>query len=147
MKFLIKALLSFIAVFFLFSCSTKQLSTLPSFEAKQFDQNMYSSKVDNFLILFDASSSMYYKYNGMRKFHIAGELVTRMNNTIPEMGQIAGLRSFGHSEKVTKKIFFGRKGRSKQMPNSLKGLSTYKSFFTFEVFFRDQDMKRQLDGC
>ncbi|NOX35374.1 MAG: OmpA family protein [Deltaproteobacteria bacterium] len=106
MRLLTKSLLTFIAFLFLFGCATKQMSTLPSFEAKQFDKNMYSSKVDNFLILFDASSSMAL----YGKFDVARALVYRMNETIPEMGQTAGLRSFGHSPRVSKndtELFYG----------------------------------------
>ncbi|MCF6248748.1 MAG: OmpA family protein [Desulfobacula sp.] len=110
MKFLTRTLLILFAFMFLFGCASKQMDTLPSFEAKTFDTGMYSSKVDNFLILFDASSSMAANYNGSKKFQIARAIVDRMNQTIPEMGQTAGLRSFGHSSKVTKektKLFYG----------------------------------------
>ncbi len=110
MKFLTRTLLTLFTFMFLFGCAAKTMDTLPSFEAKQFDSSMYSSKVDNFLIIFDASSSMFDKYNGTKKFHIARAVVDRMNQTIPELGQTAGLRSFGHSPKVSKqatKLFYG----------------------------------------
>ncbi|MBC2704058.1 OmpA family protein [Desulfobacula sp.] len=106
MKLLIRGLLTFFAFLFLFGCAQKQMSTLPSFEAAQFDKSMYASKVDNFMILFDASSSM----SMYEKFDIAQALVYRMNDLIPEMGQTAGLRSFGHSPKVSKnstELFYG----------------------------------------
>ena len=106
MKVLIRSLLTFFAFLFLFGCAAKQTSTLPQFEAKLFNSDMYTSKVDNFLIIFDASSSM--DLDG--KFDIARALVDRMNRTIPEMSQTAGLRSFGHSPKVSKndtELFYG----------------------------------------
>lgn len=106
MRLFTRSLLTFFAFLFLFGCATKQTATLPSFEAMQFDKSMYSSKVDNFLILFDASSSMRHD----NKFDTAQALVTRMNDTIPEMGQIAGLRSFGHEPSVSKnatELFYG----------------------------------------
>jgi len=102
MRLLTKSLLTLFAFLFLFGCATKQTSTLPSFKAKQFDKSMYTSKVDNFLILYDASSSMRHKVNNEKKFDIAQALVYRMSETIPQMGQTAGLRSFGHSPKVSK---------------------------------------------
>ncbi len=117
MKLLAKSLLTLFAFIFLFGCAAKKMDTLPSFQAKQFDASMYSSKVDNFLILFDASSSMYYKHNQMRKFDIAKAVVDRMNQTIPELGQTAGLRSFGHSPKVSGKateLFYGMETYSTQ---------------------------------
>lgn len=107
MKVLIRSLLTFFAFLFLFGCAAKQMTTpLPSFEAQQFNKNMYESKADNFLMLFDASSSM----SESGKFDIAQALVYRMNETLPELGQTAGLRSFGHSPKVSKKsteLFYG----------------------------------------
>ena len=127
MRLLTRSLLTIFAFLFLFGCAAKQMSTLPSFEAKQFDKNMYASKVDNFLILFDASSSMYFKYNGMKKFNIAQALVYRMNETIPEMGQTAGLRSFGHSPKVSKystQLFYGmEKYLSHNLENSFEKIT------------------------
>lgn len=105
-----RSLLALLALFFLFGCASKKMDTLPGFEAQQFDTGMYTSKVDNFIVLLDASSSMYEKFNGERKFHIATAVVDRMNQTVPELGQTAGLRSFGHSSKVTNertKLFYG----------------------------------------
>jgi len=110
MKLLVRSLFTFLAFLFIFGCASKQTSTLPSFEAKQFDTNAYASKVDNFLIIFDASRSMHYDYKGTPKFEIAQAIVTRMSDTIPQMGQTAGLRSFGHSPKVSKnqtELFYG----------------------------------------
>jgi len=110
MKLLVRSLLTFLAVLFLFGCAAKQTSTLPAFEAKQFDTDAYAPKIDNFLIIFDASSSMRHEYNGAEKFEIAQAIVNRMGETIPQMGQTAGLRSFGHSPKVSKnqtELFYG----------------------------------------
>ena len=103
MKLFSKSVLFVAAFLFLFGCAAQQMNNLPPFEAAKFDKNLYTSKVDNFLIVFDASSSMHDKYNGTRKFDIAQALVQRMNQTIPELGQTAGLRSFGHSPAVSSK--------------------------------------------
>lgn len=106
MKLMSKILLLVTAVLFLFGCATKQPLNLPAFNAMQFDKNAYTSKVDTFLVVFDASSSMTHN----NKFEIAKAVAERMNATLPEMSQIAGLRSFGHSPNVTKKdteLFYG----------------------------------------
>jgi OmpA-OmpF porin, OOP family len=66
--------------------------------------------VDNFLIILDASSSMDDTYAGNKKFAIASEIVKRLGYTLPELGQNAGLRSFGHSPKVSDEktvLFYG----------------------------------------
>jgi len=110
MRLLTRSLLTLFAFLFLFGCAAKQMSTPSPFQAVHFDKTAYSSKVDNFLIVFDASSSMRYPLNQETKFDKAQALVNRLNLTLPEMGQTAGIRSFGHSPKVSNKateLFYG----------------------------------------
>lgn len=127
MKFFSKMVLLLAAFLFLFGCAAQQGTNLPPFEAVKFDKNLYTSKVDNFLIVFDASSSMYENYNGTKKFNIAQALVERMNQTIPELGQTAGLRSFGHSPAVSSKqteLFYGmEKFSSKNLADKFKKIT------------------------
>jgi len=110
-KFLFQSLLSMLAFLFLFGCATKKpVVELPSFSAKQFNTAMYESKVDNFVVVLDASSSMRHDYMGNSKFVTAKAIAERLNATIPEMGQTAGLRSFGHAPEVSKnhtELFYG----------------------------------------
>lgn len=121
MKTITKILTLFL-VFLLFAGCAAKLSVLPEFKAEQFDTNLYDSKVDNFLIIFDASSSM-----TDDKFHIANETAKRLNATIPFMNQTAGLRSFGHSlqltSKPTKLFYKMSKYSSKDLEQSLKQIS------------------------
>ena len=98
-RFLVQSLLSVIAFLFLFGCATKEPMEMPSFSATQFNTDMYESALDNFVVAFDASSSMRHD----NKFIIAKTLAGRLNMTLPEMGQTAGLRSFGHDPAVSKK--------------------------------------------
>jgi OOP family OmpA-OmpF porin len=127
MKFLSKMVLLLAAFLFLFGCAAQQMNNIPPFQATKFDGNLYASKVDNFMIIFDASSSMYENYNGNKKFNIAQTLVQRMNQTIPELGQTAGLRSFGHSPAVSSKqteLFYGmEKFSSKNLSDKFKKVS------------------------
>lgn len=111
-KRLIQTLLTISTCLFMFGCVTvnQHPAGLPEFSAKQFDASMYQSKVDNFVILLDASSSMNDYYMDNPKFIIGKAIAGRMNVTIPELGQIAGLRSFGHDESVSKnetELFYG----------------------------------------
>ena len=109
-KSFMKALLAITAVLFLFGCAAKEPAGLPSFSAKQFDASMYQSKVDNFVIILDASSSMDEDFMGNPKFMIAKAIAERMNMTIPELGQTAGLRTFGHADSISKneaELFYG----------------------------------------
>ena len=112
-KRLVQSLLTITAFLFLFGCAAKVPSGLPSFSAKQFDASMYQSKVDNFIIILDASSSMDDDYMGNPKFMVAKAIAERMNMTIPELGQTAGLRSFGHEDSISKnetELFYGMEG-------------------------------------
>lgn len=126
MKVFGKTALLVAAVLFLFGCAVPQLN-LPPFEPAKFDKSLYTSKVDNFLIVFDASSSMYEKFNGAKKFEIAQALVQRMNQTIPEMGQTGGLRSFGHapavSSKPTELVYGMEKFSSKNLADKFKKIT------------------------
>lgn len=109
-KRLMQTLLTITAILFLFGCAAKEPAGLPPFSAKQFDASMYQSKVDNFVILLDASSSMNDYYMDNPKFMIGKAIAEHMNVTIPELGQTAGLRSFGHDESISKnetELFYG----------------------------------------
>lgn len=109
-KRFVQALLAITAVLFLFGCAAKEPAGLPPFSAKKFDASMYQSKVNNFVIILDASSSMEDECMGNPKFMIGKAIVEHMNMTIPELGQIAGLRSFGHADSISKnetELFYG----------------------------------------
>lgn len=86
------------------ACAAKgPVTPLPAFQPKTFDSNAYTTNVDNFLVIFDASSSMAKLNNGQEKFTVAKAFVDRMNQTIPEMGQNSGFISFGHDPSITRK--------------------------------------------
>jgi OmpA-OmpF porin, OOP family len=101
-KLILQGFLSILALLFLFGCAAKQPVGFTDFTAKQFDLNQYASKVDNFVVIVDASSSMRHDYNGNPKFDTAKTVVDRLNMTVPELGQTAGLRSFGHLPAVSR---------------------------------------------
>lgn len=59
----------------------------------------HSQKVDNFLVILDASGSMTKTYRGTgltgSKFEVSKEILNRLNQTIPDLSLNSGLRSFG----------------------------------------------------
>ena len=119
-----RLVLSLIAVMFSFGCAVRQpVQPIPDFTPTMFNANDYVSSVDNFLIILDASSSMDDQYNGNKKFVIARELTKRLSQTLPELDQNAGLRSFGHDQQVSDKstvLFYGmekytRKGLNEKL--------------------------------
>ncbi|MGD8661135.1 MAG: OmpA family protein [Desulfobacterales bacterium] len=95
----------------LVGCAAQQLQPPPSlFEPVQLKAEQYEPKVDNFMVILDASSSMNEKYNGQSKFKIAKDFLDAMNKTIPEVGFNGALRTFGHDAGVSKKLtelFYG----------------------------------------
>lgn len=104
-------ILLLITALFLFGCAVRQpVQSFPGFTPTMFNSKDYDSAVDNFLIILDASSSMNANHMGNQKFEIATQIVNRMSQTLPELGQSGGLRSFGHSSKVSDKqtvLFYG----------------------------------------
>ena len=82
----------------LVSCAAKQVKTQAPFSPHQFKTDQYQPKVDNFIIIFDASTSMMDKYNGQKKLDYARDIVSRMNRTIPALGYNGALRTFGQGK-------------------------------------------------
>jgi len=92
------------AIFFVFisallvSCAAQQVQTQAPFSPHKFKTDQYEPKVDNFIIIFDASTSMMDKYNGQRKLDYARDIVGRMNRTIPDLKFAGALRTFGQGK-------------------------------------------------
>lgn len=66
----------------------------------------YEEKVDTFVVVLDASSTMNEAYGGESKFFIAKDTINLMNRTIPALSYRAGLRTFGQSSNVMIKSTF-----------------------------------------
>ncbi|MDR4505006.1 MAG: OmpA family protein [Candidatus Scalindua sp.] len=82
---------------------TKKLFKKSSLE-KDFFMGKYSSKIDNFIIILDTSSSMGVSYEGRlfkgySKLLVAKDFIKRMNNIVPEMKIKGAIQTFG--DKVT----------------------------------------------
>ena len=95
----------------IFGCAAQKLQQSPtSFTPRQFPAEHYTHKVDNFIVVLDASSSMGEWYNGQTKFNLARNIVDRMNQTIPDLKMNGALRTFGHSPKLSREktvLFYG----------------------------------------
>jgi OmpA-OmpF porin, OOP family len=99
-KNLLKSLIFILSVAFLFSCAGPQ--TPLTFQASQFPADRYQPNVDNFMVLFDSSSSMGNTYKGHEKLAIAKAVAGSMNQTLPELNFSSGMRTFGHHSGVTR---------------------------------------------
>ena len=97
------------------SCTTtKTVKMVPEPDVKDltaaFRSGELISKVDGLVILLDASSSMAGTYQDYRKFDIAKTFVHHMNETMPPIPAISGLRTFGHAPELSdaqSELFFG----------------------------------------
>ena len=97
------------------------------FVPQKFDLERYGQKVDNFIVLFDASFSMRSNYGKESKFNTAKEFVSRMDQTLPDLDVTAGLRSFGHHPSVSSKNTARIYGLSDYTPGALdEALDTLK---------------------
>ncbi|MDB4444596.1 OmpA family protein [bacterium] len=98
--------LLFLAVLslFLVNCATQQ-PTLKAFKAQDLNPKLksgqYKQKVDNFLVILDASSSMANPYKGERKLNAAKAVVSRMNQTVPDLELNAAIERFGQGSFVS----------------------------------------------
>jgi OOP family OmpA-OmpF porin len=63
----------------------------------------YEQKVETFLVIFDASSTM----SQEGKFEMAREVASRMNQTIPKMELIGALRSLGEDHSNETRLVYG----------------------------------------
>nr|MBF0221836.1 OmpA family protein [Desulfobulbaceae bacterium] len=81
------------------SCAMLSSQPEPSFTPINLNDKVssgeYQKKTDNFLLLFDASSSMFLDYNQEMKFKQAKRIANRMNQTIPDLDLQSGLGVFG----------------------------------------------------
>jgi OOP family OmpA-OmpF porin len=75
-------------------CASTPYTPTP-YQAAPIDTTAYGPRVDAFVVLLDASSSMNDEYQGRQKFHIAKDVVANMNATIPPFDYRAGLVAFG----------------------------------------------------
>lgn len=94
-KRILATVLALVLVVSLGACATKQTPTPAPFQPVQLNPQEYTKKVDTFVVVLDASSSMNEDYNGRPKIDIAKEIVARMNQTIPPLDYRAGLVAFG----------------------------------------------------
>jgi OmpA-OmpF porin, OOP family len=110
-SFGIQLFMALVIAFVLSGCSAhKEVQAIPAFTLAPFSADAYDSSIDNFVIVLDASSSMGKSYMGNEKFDMATQIVSRINHTLPELGQNGALRSFGHSPAVSDKntvLFYG----------------------------------------
>jgi len=98
---IVNAIIFAAVCFLLVSCAARKPRVEePMFSPVDVSQKLqsgeYVQKVDNFMVILDASQSMSDMYNGRTKFSIAKEVVARMYQTLPDIKINSALRTFGH---------------------------------------------------
>jgi len=94
-----------VAMLFAGCAATKTTKvTLP--EARKISVEKYTNKVDNFMVLMDASYSMTYTHKNQVKYDIARNIAEYMNQTMPDMKINGAMKTFGHASEVTSKNVF-----------------------------------------
>jgi OOP family OmpA-OmpF porin len=77
-------------------CATNKVQTTrTAFDATKFPAGMYVPAVDNFIVILDDSASMADMVKDQMKIDVALDVVHRLNQTLPELGYMGGLRTFG----------------------------------------------------
>jgi OOP family OmpA-OmpF porin len=98
MKKWLKFILCVISIAAFLGCGVKQVT--PLFEAPDLSMKLksgdYTQKVDNFLILLDASHSMRDIYRDEQKFYLAKQAAHALNDTIAGLKLTGGIRLFGN---------------------------------------------------
>lgn len=89
------SLLIVVSVIMLTACSQKVVPNAADAINITDKSGEYARKVDNFLVIFDSSSSMFDNFNGQSKFAIAKDTVVRFNKSIPNLDMQSGLRVYG----------------------------------------------------
>ena len=95
----LKTVLSVAAGLFLIGCVTAKPKPVSTFNALDLNPMLtggdYVQKVDNFIVILDKSGSMGELYKGEKKLDYAKDMVSRMNQTIPDIKATGALRVFG----------------------------------------------------
>jgi len=76
-------------------CASSPPYSPEPFQAETIDTKAYVPKVDSFVVILDASSSMRDESEGRIKFYSARDFVANFNQTVPELDYEAGLVRFG----------------------------------------------------
>ncbi|MFC1895695.1 hypothetical protein ACFL0Q_03395, partial [Thermodesulfobacteriota bacterium] len=102
-----------VAAVVVFGCAAQNMTATPNFAPEVFPEGHYAPKVDNFMVILDASSSMGEYHTGRApwdlpgwygrvKFETAKTLLSRMNQTLPALNMKGALRSFGLDSQASK---------------------------------------------
>lgn len=94
------AIISGICIFMVLGCSISRKNMITPFVPIDINESIeskgYSQKIDGFVVILDLSISMTETYNSRNKYKKAVDIVSRMNQTIPNLPLIGTLRTIGN---------------------------------------------------
>jgi OOP family OmpA-OmpF porin len=99
-------------------CAGTPYSPAP-FTPASIDTSAYAAKVDAFVVVMDASSSMKFDYEDRSNFYNAKDVVTHMNQTIPELGYQSALVGFGSGSEDARVVYGPATYRTADFSNGL----------------------------
>ncbi len=105
MAFVSDFILASMLILFLTGCAGHPMHSkmLEGFVPHKFQSDQYSPKINNFVVILDASTSMGHVIDGRSKLMIAKTFIEKMAETIPELNFNAGLRTSGQSPLISLK--------------------------------------------
>jgi len=105
---------------FIISCAGKEkkriITPFKTYDLNPLLKKDYAKRVNNFIVILDLSISMTESYNSRYKYKNAVDIVSRFNQTIPDLRLFSAIRTFGDyncSFCKTTKLIYGPESYSK----------------------------------
>jgi len=109
----------------LWGCATTRPFT-PKDLNEKFNMKEYVQKTNHLYVILDASGSMAYFYNFRDKYTQAKEILSHMNQTLPEIPMSATIRTFGKKlwklDSETNKVYLSNQYRTSEFDNAIKNI-------------------------
>jgi OmpA-OmpF porin, OOP family len=122
----------FIAVVFLIGFTIQHLEAQPRADVKKKSETVqYNPKVNNFLVLIDATQSMGDSYKGQQKLVLAKNFISRMNQSLPDLHINSALRKFGplpYSDELTVNVLELTPYSKKTFEEAIQKITTASGF-------------------
>ncbi|MBF0450611.1 MAG: OmpA family protein [Candidatus Magnetomorum sp.] len=110
----------------LFGCATSR-PFIPKELNDQYNMKDYVQKINHLCVILDASGSMAYFWNYRDKFSQAKEILSHMNQTLPEIPMSTNMRTFGKKlwalESETTQIFRADQYRTSEFDHALNSIA------------------------
>jgi len=111
----------------LFGCATGIRPFTPKDLNQKYDMDKYIQKTNHLYVILDASGSMAYMWKYRDKYTHAREILSYMNQTLPEIPMSCTIRTFGKQlwtlESETKQVYSSKQYRTVEFEQALNQLN------------------------